>query len=96
MSCVNVHHKPIITFGSLCTLMMMILTNQDFYFYLVFSFWSYIIEHFLYMVSWEVKLHLSTMVTFPPKVSEILKNNTCVFQMFAIGDIIRVYAHENA
>lgn len=48
------------------------------------------------MVCWEVKLHLSTMVTFPPEVSGILKNNKCVFRMFAIGDIIRVYAHENA
>lgn len=37
--------------------------------HLVFGFRFGIVGHFLYIVSWEEKLHLSAMVTFPPVAS---------------------------
>lgn len=39
--------------------------------HLVFGFRFGIVGHFLYIVSWEEKLHLSAMVTFPPVASRM-------------------------
>lgn len=51
--------------------------------HLVFGFRFGIAGHFLYIVSWEEKLHLSAMVTFPPVASRWM----CLFcmRLFAIG-----------
>lgn len=51
--------------------------NPDFHFYLVSSFKCGVIAHFLYVVSWEEKLHLSTVVAPPPEVSEFTEQSMC-------------------
>lgn len=42
--------------------------NPNSYLHLVFSLRSVVVGHFLYIVSWEEILNLSTIVTFPPVV----------------------------
>lgn len=42
--------------------------NPNSYLHLLFSLRSGIVGHFLYIVSWEEILNLSTIVAFPPVV----------------------------